>query len=181
MKLVASILVCLTTFVLTQTSVQTEPEVVEFVNLDQYKGLWYEIAKIPNRFQKKCAGNTTAEYILRKDGRIDVVNRCMRKDGEIITAKGVAKIADMTTCAKLKVSFVSLLGIRLFWGDYWIIGLDDNYQWAIVGSPDREYGWILSRTPQLPQETIALINGILVKQGYDPEAFVITRHEPDLF
>jgi len=179
MKMILLIGMCFSMLVFAQTSRLTKPEVVKSVNLERYKGRWFEIAKIPNRFQKKCTSNTTAEYILREDGRIDVVNRCKRENGEIITAKGIANIADTMSCAKLKVSFVSLLGIRPFWGDYWIIGLDKNYQWAIVGSPARNYGWILSRTPKLPQETRTKINRILVKQGYDPDLFEATIHHSE--
>jgi apolipoprotein D and lipocalin family protein len=147
---------------------------VEHVNLEKYIGLWYEIAKIPNRFQKMCIGNTTAQYALREDGRIDVLNRCMKNDGSYTQAKGIAKIADINTNAKLKVSFVRILGISLFWGDYWIIGLNENYQYAVVGEPSRKYGWILSRKPELLTEQWNAVNQILTNQGYDPETFVKT-------
>ena len=76
---------------------------------------------------------------------------------------------DNKTNAKLEVSFVSFLGWRPFWGDYWIIGLDEDYQWAIVGTPNRKYGWVLSRTPQLSKETMEEIFQILKEQGYDPK------------
>lgn len=111
------------------------------VDLSRYVGLWHEVAKIPNKFQKQCARGTTAEYTLREDGRITVVNRCIRENGDPDEAKGEAKIVDPATNARLKVSFVSFLGWRPFWGDYWIIGLDDQYQWAVIGTPDRKYGW----------------------------------------
>jgi apolipoprotein D and lipocalin family protein len=151
------------------------PTVVESVEIGRYLGLWHEIARIPNRFQRSCAGGTTAQYSLRADGRIDVVNRCRTREGGVIAAHGIAKIADRQTRAKLKVSFVNLLGIRLFWGDYWIIGLDDEYRWAVVGHPQRKYGWILSRTPQLPPETLEEIFSLLERQGYDPGAFILTE------
>ena len=154
-----------------------EPVPVDSVKLEKYAGLWYEIAKIPNRFQRKCAGNTTAEYTLRDDGRIDVVNRCMREDGNIIEAKGIAKIVDTRSNAKLKVSFVKLIGISLFWGDYWIIGLDKDYRYAVIGTPSRKYGWILSRTPYLVPDDWDAVNGILQNQGYDPELFEKTVHD----
>lgn len=156
-----------------------EPEVVQIVDLKQYIGLWYEIAKIPNPFQKKCVLNTTAEYTFLENGEIRVVNRCMRENGKIITARGIAKIADTGTNAKLKVSFVNLFGIHLFWGDYWIIGLDQDYRWAIVGDPRRKYGWILSRTPELTKEVRNRINDILTDQGYNPADFVNTIQKTD--
>lgn len=151
-----------------------EPTVVQNVDLNRYVGLWYEIAKIPNRFQKACAKNTTAEYVLRKDGNIDVVNTCIKEDGSEMQAKGLAKVVDSTTNAKLKVSFVNLLGIRLFWGDYWVIGLEDEYQFAIVGNPSRKYGWILSRTPVMNPDHLAEAHAILKEQGYNPDDFETT-------
>jgi apolipoprotein D and lipocalin family protein len=147
---------------------------VDHVDLKKYIGLWYEIAKIPNTFQKMCTGNTTARYTLRDDGRIGVQNRCMKKDGSFAEANGIAKVVGTISNAKLKVSFVRLLGISLFWGDYWIIGLDENYQYAIVGEPSRKYGWILSRTPEFLPEQWEAANQILKAQGYDPEIFVKT-------
>ena len=154
----------------------SEPATVDFVDLSRYVGLWYEIVKIPNRFQRNCAYGTTAEYSLRDDGKIDVVNRCFDEDGKMDEAKGVAKIVDNVSNAKLKVSFVSIFGWRLFWGDYWIIGLDPEYHWAIVGAPDRKYGWILCRSTHLTENEQQKIFSILREQGYQPEDFEFTEH-----
>jgi len=148
--------------------------VVNRVDLQKYTGLWYEIAKIPNFFQKKCAKNTKAEYTIRSDGKISVVNSCTESDGTKNTAEGVARVVDTSSNAKLEVSFVKVLGINLFWGDYWIIGLGDNYEYALVGSPSRKYGWILSRTPKLSKEKLDQINNILKIKGYDPAKFEFT-------
>ncbi len=149
------------------------------VDLTKYAGVWYEIAKIANRFQNQCARNTTATYELREDGRIDVVNRCTKNDGSndgsIDEARGVAKVVEAKSNAQLKVSFVKIFGISLFWGDYWIVGLNENYRYAVVGSPSRKYGWILSREPQMSDETLAEVFGILRDQGYDPEKFEMTE------
>lgn len=145
---------------------------VKQVDLKRYAGLWYEIARIPNRFQKQCVGGTTAEYTLRKDGRINVVNRCLTADGTVDEARGVAKVVDPVTHAKLKVSFVSILGIRPFWGDYWILALDPDYSWVVVGTPDRKYGWILAREPELAPDVLEGIRRRIRAQGYDPDAFV---------
>jgi len=144
---------------------------VSTVDLERYEGLWYEIAKIPNRFQKQCVRGTTAEYILREDGRVTVVNQCIKEDGKSDKAEGIAKIEDPASNAKLKVSFVSFLGWRPFWGDYWVIGLDDDYQWAIVGTPDRKYGWVLARTPELDAETMEAIFSVIERNGYQRSAF----------
>lgn len=152
------------------------PRTVSGVELDRYIGTWYEIAKIPNRFQKKCSRDTTAQYKMRPDGRIDVINRCVDKNGKPVEARGIAKIADPETNSKLKVSFVRALGIQLFWGDYWIIGLHKDYQYAVVGDSKRKYGWILSRSASLTGEEWIEIRDILKNQGYDPERFVKTGH-----
>ena len=120
-------------------------EVVPRVDLQRYLGTWYEIATIPQRFQKGCVG-VTAHYSLRSDGAIDVVNICRKGtlDGRESSIRGKAWIVDKKSNAKLKV--------RFFWpfsGAYWIIELDEGYRWAVVGHPDRTYYWILSRTPQM--------------------------------
>jgi apolipoprotein D and lipocalin family protein len=150
------------------------PETVAFVDLDRYVGTWYEIANIPNRFQKHCRGNTTASYRRIERERIEVVNSCLDKDGLIDRAEGVARIVDASSNAKLEVSFVSLFGWQLFWGDYWILDLAPDYSHVIVGTPDHRYGWILSRAPAMPAEIRAMIDDRLRTAGYDPGAFVDT-------
>ena len=144
---------------------------VEAVDLERYAGLWHQVALIPNRFQKQCVRGTTAEYLLRKDGRITVLNRCTRENGERDEAEGLAKIENDATSAELKVSFVSFFGWRPFWGDYWVLGLGPDYDWAAVGTPDRKYGWILARTPTIADETLEEIFGVFERNGYDRQAF----------
>jgi apolipoprotein D and lipocalin family protein len=139
---------------------------VKSVDMERYVGLWYEIERIPNRFQSNCIGETTASYSLREDGRIDVSNRCHARNGKIIEANGIAKVVDKRSNAKLKVSFVRFLGFNLFWGDYWIIGLGEDYEYAVVGTPSRKYGWILSREPSLPGAVLDRIQHALRQQGY---------------
>jgi len=138
-------------------------EVVPSVDLQRYLGTWYEIATIPHFFQKDCVA-VTAEYSLRTDGDIAVVNQCRKKtlDGPVKTAKGKAWVVDKTTNAKLKV--------RFFWpfsGDYWIIELDPDYQWAVVGAPDRDYLWILCRTPRLDEILYADLLARATAKGFD--------------
>ncbi len=139
-------------------------EVVERVDLTRYMGLWYEVARYPNFFQLSCAGGTTAFYALRDDGKVDVTNSCRQGslDGEIDEIEGVARVVDEHTNAKLKVRF------GLFEGNYWIIGLDEDYQWAVVGEPTRNFLWILSRTPQLQLETYERILSLVEQKDYDP-------------
>lgn len=146
-------------------TIKKELKTVNSVDLKKYAGLWYEIAKIPNSFQDQCAYGTTAEYKTDEDGEIEVINKCYNEEGKPDIAEGVVQIVDKKTNAKLEVSFVSFLGIRPFWGDYWIIGLDENYGWAVVGTPNRKYGWILSRASSLPDETIKRIDEILKSNG----------------
>jgi apolipoprotein D and lipocalin family protein len=144
---------------------------VERVDLNRYLGLWYEISRIPNRFQDQCAADTTAHYGPRDDGRIDVVNTCTTVSGKVAKAEGIARIVDRETNAQLEVSFVELFGWRLFWGDYWILGLDADYSYAVIGSPNRKYGWILSRTRTLPPEKLRRARDILRANGYEPDDF----------
>jgi len=124
---------------------------VDVVDLERYAGEWFEIARFPNRFQRTCDGDVRALYTRRTDGRIDVINRCRTSDGGQTEAKGVAKVIDPVTSAKLKVRFApAVLSVLPFvWGDYWILGLAADYSWAVVGSPDRTYLWVLARTPAL--------------------------------
>jgi apolipoprotein D and lipocalin family protein len=139
---------------------------VSSVNLSRYAGGWYEIARIPNRFQRQCARHSVALYGLLPDGRLSVLNQCIKPSGNVNQATGVARVIDPVSRARLKVSLVSFLGWRPFWGDYWVIGLDDDYRWAVVGSPDRRYGWVLARTPHLDEASMASIREILERQGY---------------
>ncbi len=148
-----------------EAAAQQKPlEVVRRVDLNRYLGTWYEIATIPQRFQKDCVG-VTATYTLRDDGKIDVLNTCRKKtlDGELKTAKGKAWVVDKKTNAKLKVQF--------FWpfrGDYWIIELAPEYQYAVVGHPNRKYLWILCRTPQMDEELYQDLVQRIANKGYDP-------------
>lgn len=141
-----------------------ELRTVPSVDLERYLGTWFEIASYPAWFQKNCTA-VTAEYRRRNDGLIEVVNSCRKKtlDGKFKQSTGRAKIVDTESNAKLKVSFFGP-----FWGPYWIIDLDDNYQWAVVGVPSRKYLWILSRTPQMDEDVYTGILERLIDQGYDP-------------
>ena len=151
---------------------------VPFVDLNRYVGDWFEIARYPNRFQRRCVGDVRASYARRADGRLDVVNQCRTDDGRI-QARGIARVVDDRTFARLKVRFApAWLGFLPFvWGDYWIIGLAEDYSWAVVGSPDREYLWILSRTPRLDEARAAAARGVARANGFDVERLIQTAHE----
>jgi len=144
-------------------------EVVASVDLARYTGRWYEIARLPNRFEKKCADSVTATYALRPDGKIDVTNRCRKSSGEFTTAKGKAKIVDQKTNAKLKVTF-----FWPFYGDYWILELGQNYEYAVVGDPSRKYLWILSRTPQIDEALYNQLLANMAKRGFATERMIRT-------
>jgi apolipoprotein D and lipocalin family protein len=142
---------------------------VSSVDLDRYLGRWHEAARLPNRFQKDCASDVTADYSRLDDGRIRVVNRCRKSDGSTIEAEGVARVVDETTNAKLKVRFApSWLSVFPFvWGDYWIIALGDDYSYAVVGAPNREYLWFLSRTAVMPDDAWKAAERAATENGFD--------------
>jgi apolipoprotein D and lipocalin family protein len=139
-------------------------ETVDSVDLERYLGRWYEVASYPAWFQKGCTA-TTADYSRREDGLIAVVNSCRKNapDGKAKQSAGRARVVDPGTNARLKVSF-----FRPFWGDYWIIDLDPDYRWAVVGVPNRKYLWVLSRTPQMDEAVYEAIVARLAAKGYDP-------------
>ena len=128
---------------------------VASVDLTQYAGTWYEIARLPMWFQRHCV-NSKAIYTTRPDGRIDVHNECVTHSGQVEQAEGVATVIDRTTNARLAVTFDNFFA-RLVGpsreGNYWIVDLDQDYRTALVGTPDRRYLWILSRTPRLDETT----------------------------
>jgi len=131
------------------------------LDLARYVGKWYEIASFPMFFQRNCIGDTTAEYGLTPDGAVSVTNRC-RTDNGFDEAQGKASVVEGSRNARLKVSF--------FWpfrADYWVIGLDADYRWAVVGNPNRKYLWILSRTPQLGKDLLDAALKSATVQGFD--------------
>jgi apolipoprotein D and lipocalin family protein len=145
------------------------PQVVQSVDLSKYAGKWYEIARLPNWFELRCNGSVTATYSIRSDGRIDVVNECLSNSGTTITAQGVARVVDPNTNAKLKVTFFGP-----FAGDYWILDLGPNYEYAVVGAPSRRYLWILSRTPRLNEELYRSLLAKMAAQGFDTSRMIRT-------
>jgi len=150
---------------------QNDLDVVPHVDLNRYVGQWYEIARLPNRFEKKCANSVTATYSLRTDGKIEVVNRCRKSSGDYTTAKGKAKVVDKTTNAKLKVTF-----FWPFYGDYWILDLGKNYEYAVVGAPNRKYLWILSRSPQMDETVYRQLLAKMAARGFNTDQMIKTPH-----
>jgi apolipoprotein D and lipocalin family protein len=153
--------------------------VVPSVDLGRYAGRWYEVARLPNRFEKDCAGDVTAAYTPRPDGRVDVLNRCRGQGGGWKEAKGVARVADKRgPNSKLKVRFAPgwLSFLPFVWGDYQIIELAPDYSHAVVGDPGREYLWFLARTPQLDEQTFRRLSAAAAEQGFDVSRLIRVEH-----
>jgi apolipoprotein D and lipocalin family protein len=153
--------------------------VVDSVDLTRYAGRWYEAARFPNRFQDQCTGDVVVHYALRTDGRLDVVNRCRTAAGKVDEARGIGrKAGDGMSNARLEVRFAPaiLSFLRSVWGDYWIIGLGPEYTWAVVGTPSREYLWILSRTPQMSATSYERAIEIARGNGFDVTKVVKTTN-----
>jgi apolipoprotein D and lipocalin family protein len=144
-------------------------EVVPHVDLKMYLGKWYEIAHLPFRFEKGCS-DITATYSLRADGSISVLNEC-RRNGKVKVAMGTAKVVDKNTGAKLKVTF-----FWPFYGDYWIINLGQDYDYAVVGTPNRKYLWILNRTPQIDDKLYSQLKELAKTKGFDVTNLIKTSH-----
>lgn len=149
--------------------------VVKDLNIERYLGKWYEISRYDHRFERELVG-VTASYSYREDGKIKVVNSGYKKtlNGEKSEAIGKAKIPDSNIPSKLKVSF-----FWFFYGDYFVLELDKNYQWAVIGSSSDNYLWILSRTPQIEK---SLYNELLKKitnRGYDVNKLIRVEQKTD--
>jgi apolipoprotein D and lipocalin family protein len=156
------------------STAQNELSTVPFVEVDRYMGKWYEIARFPQSFQRNC-GATTAEYKLRADGRVDVINSCKRidKPGKIQDARAIARVVDTQSNAKLSVSFVPILRqFGFFGGDYWILELGDDYEYAVVGSPNRNTLWFLSRTAVMNAELYQDLLERVRLMGFDVDRLV---------
>ena len=158
------------------TCYSVEVKAVDSLDVSRYLGTWHEIASIPQFFQRKCVRDTKASYSSAENGLIRVDNVCTRDHGNRERASGRARTGDPTVTSKLEVTFLELFGQYRFWiaADYWVIALDPNYRWAVVGHPSRRYGWVLARDPLLPPVAVAEIIGRIKSQGYDACEFFIT-------
>lgn len=148
-------------------------ESVPALDLQRYSGQWHEIARLPMFFQRKCVANVTATYTVRADGMIGVRNACDRKDGDTRAAEAIARpVAGHP--GRLQVRFApDWLGwAPMVWGDYWVVELDPEYRWAVVGGPDRKYLWILSRTPTMARAQYDAIRARAAQRGYPVDKLV---------
>jgi len=152
------------------------------VDLARYAGLWYEQARLPNRFQKQCTGQVTAQYTTQPDGTIEVRNSCARNDGSLDESVGVARVVPVDGqpgAGQLKVRFApEWLGwLPMVWGDYWILKLDRDYQVSLVGTPDRQYLWVLSRSPQLHEAALQAELDYARTLGFDVDKVIRTGQQ----
>jgi apolipoprotein D and lipocalin family protein len=147
------------------------------LDVPRYMGTWFEIAKYPNWFQKKCLSDTRADYQLQSTGTVQVTNRCRRENGDMEQAIGEARQLGPTSSPKLQVRFAPawLSLLPFVWGDYWVIDLDADYQLVAVSEPKREYLWVLSRTPTVSAEAYQALLLRLKSQGFDLERLERTR------
>ena len=145
------------------------PQPAKPVELSRYLGQWYELARYEQGFQKDCDG-VTADYALRSDGKISVLNTCRKPDGSLKSAMGKAKIVDPVTNAKLKVSFFGP-----FYGDYWVLDHADDYAWAIVGEGSGRYLWLLSRDANPVAAKLDALIARAAALGYDTSMLRITK------
>jgi apolipoprotein D and lipocalin family protein len=143
---------------------------VAAVDLARYAGTWYEIARLPNRFQTQCVSDTTATYQIEGD-TVSVLNRCRTASGDIDVARGRAHAVEDSGNAKLRVSF-----FWPFYGDYQVLALDRDYRWVLVGEPARRYAWILARDPVLDGATRGRLLEHAAALGFKRDAFMLTRH-----
>lgn len=155
------------------TRAQKEPSVVSSVDLKRYMGTWYEIARLPNFFERKlkCA---SATYTLREDGKITVLNKgnYITNPEKTTSAEGVAWIPDINSPGKLKVQF--------FWpfsGDYWIMELDKDYRYVLVGDPSRKYLWILNREKEMAESTFNTLLQKAIDNGYDVKSIILVDQD----
>lgn len=153
------------------------PSPVENFDIERYQGLWHQLSAIPASFQKRCVSNTTAEYSLLPDGLIKVVNSCDQKNNKRKSSEARARVnANYGLNSTLEVTFIKILKwIWAFGGDYWITYINDGYDVAIVGHPQYEYGWILSKNETLSKDEYTNLSEVLTEQGYDPCNFIMSN------
>lgn len=156
----------------------SEPRTVPSVDLARYLGTWYEIARLPMRYEDADFTDITANYSLNADGSVRVDNQARNGKGEWEESIGEATVVKDSGNAKLKVSFMpgGLRWIPFTKGDYWILQLDEAYQSALVGSPDRKYLWLLSRQPVLQESQRVALMATAREQGFDLSNLVQTSH-----
>jgi apolipoprotein D and lipocalin family protein len=153
-------------------------KVVADLDYARYVGTWYEIARLPNRFEDKCVGDITASYKVREDGRLDVTNRCKVAGGAYEDANGIARPVEGQPPSVLKVRFAPafLSFLPMVWGDYQVIALGAQYEYAVVGTPDRKYLWVLARQADMDARLYQSAIDAAQAQGFDTSALIKPPH-----
>ena len=147
-----------------------EIKTAEGVDIIRYMGVWHEIARLPNSFENADLRDPKAAYVLEADNTVRVVNSGVDADGKRRYVEGRAYAPDKSDFSKLRVSF-----FWPFYGDYYILELDPDYNWALVGGRDKQYLWLLSRSATLPQTTLSRILSLARQRGYDTSKLIFPR------
>lgn len=143
-------------------------------DLAHYMGRWHEVARLPLYFERHCAADITATYTLEADGSVGVHNACRTSDGKREDAHGIARlVSDRAGALQVRFAPEWLSWIPWVWADYWVVELDPEYRWAVVGSPSRKYLWILSRTPTMSRQQMNELRGHAAQRGYDVSKLVV--------
>ena len=152
-------------------------EAIASLDVPRYMGTWYEVAKYPNWFQKRCIANTSATYAVQPNGMLQVLNRCQKEDGSMSEALGAAKQVGEANSPKLEVRFAPawLSFLPFVWGNYWVIDLDPQYQLAAVSEPSRKYLWILSRSKTVEPKAYEALLQRLKQKGFNLDAIEISK------
>ena len=171
----ATVTVAANTYAANEPAASTLPT-IPALDLRRYAGVWHEVARLPAWFQRRCSGPAQASYTLRNDGRIEVRNSCRTSNGELIEADGLGESVSAEHPGRLRVSFTPawLRALNIGWGDYWIVALADDYQWSLVGTRDRQYLWILARTPALDPAVVQQLVERARTLGFPVEALQFT-------
>ena len=175
MKFIQTVALCVGLFT-SAAWAQAPVSAISGLDVTKYQGKWFQVALIPNKFQAMCVADTTATYTPLPSGRIEVLNRCRTSNGSFTEAVGEARFAQPppqsnARPAQLQVRFAPawLSWLDAVWGNYWVLALDKDYQWALVGEPSRSFLWLLSRTPTLDAALQERILATAVAQGYNRE------------
>jgi len=161
-----------------ERTIQAVPQ----LNLPRFLGRWHGVAWLPLPFQRRCAGELTLDYAARDDGLIAVHSACRGEDGRISEAHGVARQPEpLREPGRLQLRFAPawLDRLRLVWNEHWILALDDDYHWALVGEPRRRFLWILNREPRMDYHLLDDLKTIARRMGYDLAPLITAGRRTD--
>jgi apolipoprotein D and lipocalin family protein len=190
-KRLLSTLLCPLLLLATATRVGAQPssaqqmaplQAITSLDLQKYKGRWFEIAKYPNRFQSMCAKATSAQYALQEGG-VTVLNTCTTDKNEVTQAQGEARpigkvVSETLSPAQLEVAFAPkwIRWLPMVWGNYWVVAIDPNYRWSLVSEPKREFAWILARDSKLTEADKQAVLAAVRAAGLDEKRLDWTIH-----